>query len=56
MIREEVWKLVEESRATCQVLSALNATFLTLIPKEEQVTNPKQRHLQDYHQGHFSST
>jgi hypothetical protein len=25
-----------------QVLSALNATFLTLIPKEERVTNPKQ--------------
>jgi hypothetical protein len=25
-----------------QVLQALNATFLTLIPKEERVTNPKQ--------------
>jgi hypothetical protein len=42
MIREEVWKLVEESRTSGQVLSALNATFLTLIPKEEHVTNPKQ--------------
>jgi hypothetical protein len=35
MIREEVWKLVEESRTSGQVLSTLNATFLTLIPKEE---------------------
>jgi hypothetical protein len=41
MLREEVWKLVEESRSSRKVLLALNSTFLTLIPKEERVTNPK---------------
>jgi hypothetical protein len=42
MVREEVWQLVEESRASEKVLSALNATFLTLIPKEERVSHPQQ--------------
>jgi hypothetical protein len=42
MIREEVWQVVEESRTSGQVLLTLNATFLTLIPKEERVTHPKQ--------------
>jgi hypothetical protein len=42
MVREDVWKLVEESRTSGQVLSALNATFLTLIPKEERVSQPNQ--------------
>jgi hypothetical protein len=42
LIREEVWQVVEESRTSGQVLPALNATFLTLILKEERVTNPKQ--------------
>jgi hypothetical protein len=42
LIREEVWQVVEESRTLGQVLSAFNATFLTLIPKEERVTHPKQ--------------
>jgi hypothetical protein len=37
-----VWEVVEESRASGLVLLALNATFLTLIPKEDRVTNPKQ--------------
>jgi hypothetical protein len=41
MLREVVWQLVEESRNSGKVLSTLNATFLTLIPKEERVTNPK---------------
>jgi hypothetical protein len=41
MLKEEVWKLVEESHSSGKVLPALNATFLTLIPKEERVTNPK---------------
>jgi hypothetical protein len=41
MIREEVWKLIEESHTSGKVLPALNATFLILIPKEERVTNPK---------------
>jgi hypothetical protein len=42
MVREEVWEIIEDSRASGQVLPALNATFLTLIPKEEKVTHPKQ--------------
>jgi hypothetical protein len=41
MLREEVWQLVEESRSSGKVLPTLNATFLTLIPKEERVTNLK---------------
>jgi hypothetical protein len=42
LIKEEVWLAVEESRTFGQVLFALNATFLTLIPKEEHVTHPRQ--------------
>jgi hypothetical protein len=30
---------VEESHSSCKVLPTLNATFLTLVPKEERVTN-----------------
>jgi hypothetical protein len=39
--REEVWQLVEESHNSGKVLPVLNASFLTLIPKEERVMNPK---------------
>jgi hypothetical protein len=42
MIKEEVLEIIEDSRSSGQVLLALNATFLTLIPKEEQITHPKQ--------------
>jgi hypothetical protein len=42
MLREEVWEIIEDSRLSGQVLLALNATFLTLIPKEEHVNHPKQ--------------
>jgi ribonuclease HI len=41
LIKTEVWEVVEESRTSGLVLPALNATFLSLIPKEERVTNPK---------------
>ena len=34
MLREEVWQLLEESRNSEKVIPTLNATFLTLIPKE----------------------
>jgi len=34
--------LVEESMDSGRVFSSLNATFLTLIPKEERVSQPKQ--------------
>jgi len=39
-IKEEVHALVEESMVNKSVLRALNATFLTLIPKEEGVDSP----------------
>jgi hypothetical protein len=42
LIRVEVWEIIEDSRSTRQVLQALNATFLTLIPKEGQAHHPKQ--------------
>ena len=32
-MKEEVWDLVEDSRKTGNILKALNATFLALIPK-----------------------
>jgi len=41
LIKEEVWQVVEELRTSGTVLIALNATFLTLIQKEERVTHPK---------------
>jgi hypothetical protein len=42
MIKTEVWEILEDSRATGQVLQALNATFLTLVPKEGHAHHPKQ--------------
>jgi hypothetical protein len=40
IIREEVWEIIKYSRKLWQVLQALNATFITLIPKENKVTSP----------------
>jgi exonuclease III len=42
IIREEVWEIIEDSRKSGKVLQALNATFLTLIPKENNSTSPSQ--------------
>lgn len=42
LIKKDVWEVVEESRTSVVVIPTLNATFLTLILKEERVTNPKQ--------------
>jgi hypothetical protein len=42
LIRTEVWEILEDSRATGQILQALNATFITLIPKEGHAHHPKQ--------------
>jgi hypothetical protein len=42
LIRTEVWEILEDSRATGQILQALNATFITLVPKEGQAHHPKQ--------------
>ena len=33
-LRKKVWEMVEESRSMHWMLPALNATFITLIPKE----------------------
>jgi hypothetical protein len=41
MIRTEVWEILEDSRASGQVLQALNATFITLVPKEGKAHHPK---------------
>ena len=40
LVKEEVWEIVEESRKTKRILKAFNATFLTLIPKEQGATAP----------------
>ena len=42
MIRIEVWEILEDSRVTGKVLQALNATFLTLVPKEAHAHQAKQ--------------
>jgi hypothetical protein len=38
IIQEEVWEIIEDSRKSGKVLQALNATFLTLVPKENNST------------------
>ena len=40
IIRTNVWEIIEDSGRSGQVLQALNATFLTLIPKENHTTSP----------------
>jgi hypothetical protein len=40
VIKNEVWEVVEDSRKYKKFLPAFNATFLTLIPKEDKVENP----------------
>jgi hypothetical protein len=44
VIKNEVLEVVEDSRKFQKVLPALNATFLTLIPKEDKVENPNKFH------------
>eukprot|EP00253_Pinus_taeda_P003190 PITA_03190 len=41
LIKEEVWQVVEESRALRWLLPSLNSTFITLIPKEENSLTPE---------------
>ena len=40
MVNMDVWKIVENSRILGCILPALNATFLTLIPKCEGADTP----------------
>lgn len=55
-IKSNVWNVIEESRKMMGALPSFNATFLTLIPKEDLSTHPKdfhpsvQHHLQNHHQ------
>lgn len=39
-MKEEVWHVVEESRTLHWVLPSMNATFITLIPKEAHSNTP----------------
>ena len=41
LVMEEKWEVVEESKRTKRVLKAFNATFLTLLPKEQGVDSPR---------------
>ena len=40
LVKEEVWEIVEESRKSKSIIKAFNATFLTLIPKEQGANSP----------------
>ena len=40
LIKEEVFEIIEESRDKKGVLKVFNATFLTLIPKEDGADSP----------------
>lgn len=40
MMKEEVLSIVETSRKTRKILSAFNATFVILIPKEHEADTP----------------
>jgi hypothetical protein len=40
IIHRDVWEVVEDSRLHSNVLLALNATFLALVPKEDKVEDP----------------
>ena len=37
MLKTDVWNIVEKSRLSRRILPTLNATFLTMIPKNEGV-------------------
>ena len=40
-MKEEVWALVEDSRNIASILKSLNATFLTIIPRENGIEDPR---------------
>ena len=40
MIKMDVWKILEQYRIYGRILPALNATFLTMIPKSEGIDTP----------------
>lgn len=40
LVKMDMWRMVEDSRVSWRILPALNATFLTLIPKSERADSP----------------
>ena len=40
LIKHEIWEIVEESHHNQRILLAINATFLTFIPKDPKVSTP----------------
>jgi hypothetical protein len=40
IVEHDVYRVVEESRRSASILKALNATMITLIPKENEATTP----------------
>lgn len=40
VIKMDVWVILQESQRISGVRPALNATFLSLVPKEDNVTDP----------------
>ena len=40
-LKDEVWPLMENYRQMKGVLTTLNATFLTLVPKDDNAVDPK---------------
>jgi len=40
VVKQDVYRAVEDSRRLASILKALNATLITLIPKENEAKNP----------------
>jgi hypothetical protein len=40
IIKHDVYRVVEDSRRSASILKALNATMITLIPKENEAKTP----------------
>ena len=40
IVRHDIYKVVEDSRRSASILKALNATMITLIPKENEAKTP----------------
>jgi hypothetical protein len=42
VVKHDVYRVVEDSRRSTSILKALNATMITLIPKENEARTPDQ--------------
>ena len=45
ILKHEIWEMVKDSGHNQNIILALNATFLTLIPKKSNVSTPNNFHL-----------